>query len=84
MVSGLTGIVSDEEVSTFLQKYGNINHLCIDDPNSDFHKHMIIKFTYGSTLQTLEPLLPLKLHSSSHTGTMCEIKGLGSVYTLNA
>lgn len=85
VVSGLTDTVRDEELAAHLQKYGSINRfLRIDDPKSDFHKHMIVEFTHRAAMQTLEPLLPLKLQSSTQTGTVYEVKSLASVYTQNA
>lgn len=85
VVSGLTETVGDEGLSTHLQQYGSINRfLHIDDPKSDFHKHMIVEFTHGTAVQTLEPLLPLKLQSSIETGTVYEVKSLASVYMQNA
>lgn len=83
VVSGLSAATGDEEVSISLQKYGSINRcLRIDDPKSDFYKHMIVEFTYGTAMQILEPILPLKLCSSTQVGIMYEIESLASVYTL--
>lgn len=85
VVSGLTGSETDEEVSTFLQKYGSINrYFRLDDPESDYHKHMIIEFTHETAMHTLEPLLPLRLPSTTQAGIVYELKALGSVYTLDA
>ncbi|XP_032413323.1 uncharacterized protein LOC116716610 [Xiphophorus hellerii] len=85
VVSGLTGSETDEEVSTFLQKYGSINrYIRLDDPKSDFHKNMIIEFSHETAMQTLEPLLPLQLPSTTQAGIVYELKALGSVYTLDA
>ncbi|KAL3987782.1 hypothetical protein ACER0C_014897 [Sarotherodon galilaeus] len=85
VVSGLTGSETDEEVSTFLQKYGSINrYFRLDDPESDYHKHMIIEFTHETAMHTLEPLLPLRLPSTAQAGIVYELQALGSVYTLDA
>lgn len=85
VVSGLTETTSDDEVSTYLQKYGSIKrHLCIDDPKSDFHKHIIVEFTHDTAMETLVPLLPLKLQNPTQTDTVYEVKSLASVYTLDA
>lgn len=81
MISGLRETEGDEEVSVFLQKYGSISHYFrIDDPKSDFHKHMIVEFTHSSAMQTLEPLLPLKVPSQSLPDHTNEIKTLPCVY----
>ncbi|XP_035981631.1 uncharacterized protein LOC118556964 [Fundulus heteroclitus] len=85
VVSGLTGSETDEEVSTFLQKYGSINrYIRLDDPKSDYHKDMIIEFAHETAMQTLEPLLPLQLPSTTQAGIVYELKALGSVYTIDA
>ena len=85
MVSGLTETTSDDEVSTYLQKYGSIKrHSRIDDPKSDFHKHIIVEFTHDTAMESLEPLLPLKLQNPTETDTVYEVKSLASVYTLDA
>lgn len=64
VVSGLTGTDSDEEASTYLQKYGSIKcFLRIDDPKSDFHRHMIVEFRQSTAMESLGPLLPLKLQN---------------------
>ncbi|XP_030612296.1 uncharacterized protein LOC115799330 [Archocentrus centrarchus] len=85
VVSGLTGSEADEEVSTFLQKYGSINrYIRLDDPKSDYHKNMIIEFAHETGMQTLEPFLPLQLPSTTQAGIVYELKALGSVYTVDA
>lgn len=85
VVSGITGSETDEEVSTFLQKYGSINrYFRLDNPESDYHKHMIIEFTHETAMHTLEPLLPLRLPSTTQAGIVYELKALGSVYSLDA
>lgn len=83
VVSGLTETTSDDDVSTYLQKYGSIKrHLRIDDPKSDCHNHIIVEFTHGTAMESLEPLLPLKLQNPTQTDTVYEVKSLASVYTL--
>lgn len=85
VVSGLTGSETDEEVSTFLQKYGSINrHIRLDDPKSDYHENMIIEFAHETAMQTLEPLLPLQFPSMTQPGIVYELKALGSVYIVDA
>lgn len=77
IVSGLTGTGTDNDGATHLGKYGSINRFFhIDDPTSDFHKHMIIEFTHGTAMQTLEPLLPLQLESSTEAETVSKIRSL--------
>lgn len=85
VVSGLTDTDSDDEVSTYLQRYGSIKRFFrIDDPKSDFHGHIIVEFTQSTAMEALEPLLPLKLQSPTQTSTMYDVKSLASVYTLDA
>lgn len=82
VVSGLSNTDADEEVSTYLQKYGAVNRFVrIDDPKSDYHKHMIVEFAQATAMLAIEPQLPLKLESSTQTGIQYEIKSLTSVYT---
>ncbi|KAK0141855.1 Zinc finger CCHC domain-containing protein 12 [Merluccius polli] len=85
VVSGLTETDSDDEVSTYLQRYGSIKRFIrVDDPKSDVHGHIIVEFTHGTAMEALEPLLPLKLQSPTQTSTVYEVKSLASVYTLDA
>lgn len=85
VVRGLTGTDSDEEVATYLQKYGSIRrHLRIDDPKSDFHDHTIVEFTHLTAMQVLEPTLPLKFPSPTQANIVYELRSLASVYTLEA
>ncbi|XP_074531309.1 uncharacterized protein LOC141794744 [Halichoeres trimaculatus] len=85
VVSGLTDADADEEVATYLQKYGTVNRfLHIDNPKSDYHKHMIVEFKQATAMLALEPQLPLKLENPTQTGTQLEIKSLASVYTQDA
>lgn len=85
VVSGLTETDSDEEVSTYLQRYGSIKRfLRIDDPKSDFHRHIIVEFTNSSAMESLEPLLPLKLQNPAQTKAVFEVKSLASVYASDA
>ena len=85
IVSGLQGNIVDDEVGTYLEKYGEINRrLLIDDKNSDFHRHLIIEFKSETAIETLKPQLPLGLKSSTHENIVFDINSLASVYTLNA
>lgn len=85
VVSGLTETESDDEASTYLQKYGSIKRfLRIDDPKSDFHRHVIVEFTHSTAMESLEPLLPLKLQNPTHPNVVFEVKSLASVYTEDA
>lgn len=85
VVSGLTETDRDEEASTYLQRYGSIKRfLRIDDPKSDFHRHIIVEFTQSTAMESLEPLLPLKLENPTHPGVVFEVKSLASVYALDA
>lgn len=85
VVSGLTDTEVDNEVSTYLEKYGSINRFFrIDNPKSDFHRQMIVEFTLGTAMQALEPLMPIKLESSTQANVVFEVKSLASVYALDA
>lgn len=41
-----------------------------------------MEFTHGTAMESLEPLLPLKLQNPTQTDTVYEVKSLASVYTL--
>ena len=85
VVSGLTATDSDDEVSTYLQKYGSIKRfLRIDNPTSDFHKHIIVEFTHSTAVESLEPQLPLELQNPTKPGAVFEVKSLAKVYALDA
>lgn len=85
MVSGLTDTESDEEASTYLQKYGSIKRfLRIDDPKSSFHGHIIVEFTHVTAMEALEPLLPLALQDPTNPNAVFEVKSLASVYMADA
>lgn len=85
IVSGLTETDADNEVSTYLEKYGSINRFFrIDEPASYFHKHMIVEFTHGAAMQTLEPLLPLKLECHTQADTVYVVRSLAGEYALDA
>lgn len=80
VVSGLTDTDSNEEVSTYLQKYGSIKRfLHIDDPKSDFHRHVTVEFTQSTAMESLKPLLPLKLQNPTHPEVVFQVKSLASV-----
>lgn len=54
IVSVLTETDSDDEVSTYLQKFGSIKQfLRIGDPKSDFHKRIIVEFTHRTAMESL-------------------------------
>ena len=85
IVKGLTNTSLDEEISTYLGKYGSINrHFRIDDLESEFHQHVIFEFRYGTAMESLQPLLPLTVQSSVQPELTFEIKSLAEVYALSA
>ncbi|KAK2863757.1 hypothetical protein Q7C36_002911 [Tachysurus vachellii] len=81
IVSSLTLTETDQDLETWLLRYGSINrNLLIDDPNSEFHRHAIIEFTYSSGMKTLMPLLPVTMVSTSDPDTTFVVRALNSVY----
>lgn len=81
VVSGLTNTDSDEEVTAYLQRHGSIKRfLRVDDPKSEFHRHIIVEFTQSTAMESLGPLLPVKLQNPSHPDIVFEVKSLASVY----
>ncbi len=48
-----------------LQKHGTISNIVkIQDPISEFHQDLIVEFSCGSAMQSLEPMLPYTLTDS--------------------
>ncbi|CAL9690963.1 unnamed protein product [Knipowitschia caucasica] len=85
IIKGLTNSDLDEEVATYLQKYGSVSrHIRIDDPHSEFHRQIIAEFSHTSAMDSLTPLLPLSFQSSAQPEITFEIKSLAEVYKINA
>lgn len=81
IVSGLTFTETDQDLETWLLRYGSISrNLLIDDPNSEFHQHAIMEFTDSSAMKTLMPLLPVSIVSTSNPDTTYLVRALGCVY----
>lgn len=82
IISGLTHTEGDEEVLKYLSGYGSIERFIrIDDPETKFHKQLIVEFRYDSAMQSLEPSLPCTLQSPTSSDVTYSIKSLTSVYT---
>lgn len=80
LVKGLTLTETDDELSTFLQRYGTVKRsLIIDDQTSEFHQHGIVEYAYSSAMQDLAPMLPLTLGSLSNPSVMFQVRALASV-----
>lgn len=85
VVSGLTDTDCDEEASIYRQKYSSIKRfLRIDGPKLDFHRHVIVQFTQSTAMESLKPLLPLKLQNPTHPEVVFQVKSLASVYASDA
>lgn len=84
IIKGLTNSDLDEEVATYLEKYGSVNrHVRIDDPNSQYHQQTIAEFNHASALETLKPLFPISVQSTAQPDITFEIKSLADVYAEN-
>ncbi|XP_026088519.1 zinc finger CCHC domain-containing protein 12-like [Carassius auratus] len=82
LVSGITLSESDQDLESWLMRYGSIKRtLLIDSPASEFHRQAIIEFQYRSAMDTLRPLLPLRIVSTSHADVIFNVRALSSVYT---
>lgn len=80
VVNGLTGSDCDGEVFTFLKEHGAINRtLKVDDASSELHSEVIVEYSSGSALQTLEPLLPYRCTLADNTS--CCVRALANVYS---
>ncbi|XP_023806179.1 zinc finger CCHC domain-containing protein 18-like [Oryzias latipes] len=79
IVRGLTETEMDEELTEFLIKYGRIARtIRIDNPRSQYHKHVIVEYESGSAVCTLSPVLPYTFESPSHV--TYEIRALSAEY----
>uniref|UniRef100_A0A3B1J1T7 CCHC-type domain-containing protein n=1 Tax=Astyanax mexicanus TaxID=7994 RepID=A0A3B1J1T7_ASTMX len=85
VVSGLTGSDCDEEMFTFLRENGAINRtLKVDDTSSELHSQVIVEYSSGSALQTLQPLLPYRCTLANDSNTVCCVRALADVYCQGA
>lgn len=59
IIRGLTDTEHDEDSVEFLNKHGRVSrHLRVDNPQSPFHRDVIVEYESCSALVTLEPMLP--------------------------
>ncbi|XP_043088728.1 uncharacterized protein LOC122334908 [Puntigrus tetrazona] len=81
IAGGLTLTETDHDLEAWLMRFGSISrNFLIDDPNSEFHRHSIIEFTYSSAMKTLKPLLPVIIVSTLNPDTTFNVRALSSVY----
>lgn len=79
IVSGLTDTELDEDLTDFLNKYGRIARTVrVDDPQSPYHKNVIVEYESGSPVNTLKPELPYSYKSPSQV--TYQIRALSSEY----
>lgn len=82
IVSGVTETEDDEKLLEVLQKYGSIAKIVkIQDPESEFHQNLIVEFSSGNAMQTLEPVLPFTHHLTDNPEITYVVRSLSSVYT---
>lgn len=82
LVSGITLSESDQDLESWLIRYGSIKRtLLIDNPASEFHRQAIIEFQHSSAMDALRHLLPLQIVSTSHADVIFNVRALSSVYT---
>lgn len=64
IVSGITNTERDNNLTEHLSRYGCIGRIFrIDNPESPYHKNVIIEYESGSALKSLEPQLPFMFES---------------------
>lgn len=81
IVDGITGLYQDEEVIDFLKKYGSIQRtVLVDDESSEFHKNLIVEYSSGLAVESLEPLLPYRHTLKSDPNVVYNVQDLSSVY----
>ncbi len=82
IVSGATGTADDEKLIEDLQKHGSISNIVkIQDPISEFHQDLIVEFSNGSAVQSLEPMLPYTYKLTDNPEITYVVKSLSDVYT---
>ncbi len=82
IVSGATGTADDEKLIEDLQKHGSISNIVnIQDPISGFHQDLIVEFSNGSAMQSLEPMLPYTYKLTDNPEITYVVKSLSDVYT---
>lgn len=81
IVSGITNTERDNDLTEYLSRYGCIGRIVrIDNPESPYHKNVIIEYESGSALKSLEPQLPFIFESPHQPNLKYEIKALSSIY----
>lgn len=82
IVSGATGTADDEKIIEDLEKHGSISNIVkIQDPISEFHQNLIVEFSSGSAIQSLEPMLPYIYKLTDNPEITYVVKSLSDVYT---
>lgn len=83
IVSGVTGNEDDDDkLLEVLQKYGSIAKIIkVEDPESEFHQNLIVEFSSGNSMQSLEPVLPFTHKLIDNPEISYLVRSLSSVYT---
>lgn len=83
LVSGITQVPEqDEQVLDFLKQYGKIDRvLLVEDQQSEFFQNLIVEYSSGSAIETLEPHLPYTYTTQGEFPSLYEVKPLSSTYT---
>lgn len=83
IVKGLTHTKLDEELFDYLKEYGSIARLIpISDPESEHYRQVIVEYTYGTAVQSLESSLLLEYKSISQPEILFSVNTLASIYTV--
>lgn len=81
IVSGIVGSSAEKEVLTFLTGYGSINRtLIVEDPTSELHSNLIVEYTYGTAMQSLEPMLPHTQTLSGESSSGYCVRALANIF----
>lgn len=82
IVSGVTGTEHDEKLLEVLQKYGSIAKIVnVQDPESESHENLVVEFSSGNAMQTLDPVLPFTHQLLDNPEITYVVRSLSSVYT---
>lgn len=82
IVSGATGGTDDEKLIEFLQKHGSISKIVqVQDSKSGFHQNLIVEFSSGNALLSLQSMLPYSYELPGNPEIVYVVKPLSTVYT---
>lgn len=81
IISGITETEVDEEILDFVKQYGSINRIIpISDPCLESQKSLVVEFSSGLAVQTLQTMFPYVQHAKNNPDVSFHVTALSSVY----